>query len=1274
MSTGNEDHMAVLLKQFLRSTEDRLSGAPSPQSVEEVLLHLEETDKNFHNYELVKYLRQRLESTVGCVVDEELRKLSHVDGQHAINLGHDTLVHAATSRSRATTQYQEMTYNLRTTVTAAVESLVGRFDEDQLRKEESQLGRYADDCCDSESSFNRSYAFIRQEQLQVLADKLDTSQPKEVRRDALLALRHAPPSDVLSCESWTRLRQNMAAALIEPDGELSDHVLQFFAKSFSLSPLNVTREIYTSLAKSVESGFQSLNLSFPSGPGGLDINKPEISTLLKQMRLMNDFQKEVTVFWIRHPEKYMEEIIESTFSLISFRCNSPEKTLAPIHLLALLDVQASWFTKWMHGAYSRTVVLRLLEKKYKNLMQYALQECVLYRECAQSSAHSHSEERQSSSDGEGGVYSGKELQYAVVVHSLCVLGKALLYANGRKLFPIKVDSREDPISLTELVVILIDIMCHHPSPFCRDSLHADTLCPSGLVMATLCTMCERTECADQCLHQTSVIQSLMAPVIQAQGESQTEWKYPALPLVAEVLARMVNTDRGLSLFLYEENLLLGQNERTTAAHVLLRFTLRLLDCQLSATGGGDDSSRALCGAFVFVCGQMCNTCEGLQVLRGYNLHKALAANWKKTRAFSEEISMPLPEKNPPTSTQELQQLLLWEETLLDSLLNFAATPKGVLLLQQTGTIQECISHMFSRLSKKMQVSRYEKSGYGVMVAQLAATATGAAALRRSGFVQAMVVELWSALEYGSEDARAVRPKPTPTEPIERNCLKSFLSLVNLLSSSLSVWQLVAGQPLANKSEYTLREVPSSVPDLIDRLIAVNSFDKIHSLFHYEQSHAFGLRLLSVLCSSLDSLLLLESQYSICSTLLQSQRDNVPDGDAAAGNVIIDSLSVERNHVLVRVGLIGGPSERRLPPRDLRQGDDSYPWPMFWSFPPPSCYNLDPPTVQENPLETEMMNFLTSSENIITEDNWIENCRRLYRQITTGGHHGLKITVLADLLEKVVLHLSKCSTESFFSPPDYNKEMCVDDVELSPVEILGMDVCLRYGISLKLLPQEASGHLTLLMRHVKNFLSRRRVSTSSGHTMNQDEYPGHDWLTSTVFLIMSGDWQRSLRVLRNLSSLVTSALIWPASIHNSVDFSGISPLYWSTAHYVEMLLKMELQLVHAAFKMSGFTPSQMCIHWLTQCFWNFLDWPEIYHYVCICTLMGADYQVYACLAIFKHLQPQLLEQTQARQLQIFLKEEPIRGFRFCDYLEYMELLEKRYRSLVLLDLKTIYQPM
>lgn len=43
-----EVELESLLKHLLRSVNDRISGAPSLECAEEILLHLEETDKNFH--------------------------------------------------------------------------------------------------------------------------------------------------------------------------------------------------------------------------------------------------------------------------------------------------------------------------------------------------------------------------------------------------------------------------------------------------------------------------------------------------------------------------------------------------------------------------------------------------------------------------------------------------------------------------------------------------------------------------------------------------------------------------------------------------------------------------------------------------------------------------------------------------------------------------------------------------------------------------------------------------------------------------------------------------------------------------------------------------------------------------------------------------------------------------------------------------------------------------------------------------------------------------
>ncbi|XP_074540670.1 protein broad-minded [Halichoeres trimaculatus] len=1297
LSAEDEVELQSLLKQLLRSINDRISDAPSTECAEEILLHLEETDKNFHNYEFVKYLRQYVESSLGSVVEEETKNLTRGDAQHAVGSSHDTLIHAVTRKTRDSTEYQQMMQTLKNSMIMVVESLINKFEEDQMRKEEMHRekqhsqsnSQYTDNCSDSDSSFNQSYAFIRQEQLQVLADKLDSSKPKEVRWEALQALCCAPPSDVLSCESWSSLRRNLCAALTDPD--LSDNVLQFFAKSFSSSPLNVTREIYTSLAKSVESSFLSHKLSFPTASAHMDINRPEINRLLKQIRLMNDFQKEVTTFWIRHPEKYMEEVIESTFSLLSFHhdhgSSSPrtEKTLLPVNLLALLDVKATWFKKWMHGYYSRTVVLRLLERKYKSLIVAALQQCIHYKDSSErfslQTSDSKSAEQQNSSSVQRSVYTGKELEYAFFVHSLCVLGKLLIYTNGRKLFPIKVRKHKDPVSLTGLVVLLINIMYQHPQPVVSDTSHTDSLSPSCLAMEVLWMLCERTECAAECLYQTPVIETLLNPVIALLSGKQAKLKSPAatLTLIADVLARIANTDRGLALFLYEENLVIADSERTSAAHVIVQFTLKLLDKELPLLSDLDNF-HALCGAFIFVCRQIYNTCEGLQVLRPYGLHKAVAAAWKETSILSERVPTPVPGATAETSAPEQKSTVIWEETLLDSLLNFAATPKGLLLLQQTGAINECVSYMFSRFTKKLQVSRCEKFGYGVMVTQVAATAPGVVALHSSGFVRALVLELWSALECGSEDIRVVRPKPTPMDPIDRSCLKSFLSLVNLLSSSHSVWELLGRQPLANKPEYTLREMPTSIPDLIDRLIAVNSDAKIHSLFHHEQSHTFGLRLLSVLCCNLDSFLLLESQYNICSMLLQSQREDVTEPDNNEGEFIIDSLSVERNHVLVRVSVVGGPSERKLPPRALQEGEHPYPWPMFSSCPPPSCYTLDPPNTDHNIQDPELTAFLASSQDTKNKDGWMEMCRRHYCRVMKSKPNVLTGKVLADLLETVVAHLSSSASECFFSPAQYKaEEQTVKSALLSSVEQLGVSTCFRYGCFLKILKEDAANSLTLLMKHIKIFLSAQRVKTSSELTTQQDGYPGHDWLLSTVFLIMAGDAERSLRLLLNLSALLTSAFIWPARIHASVHVpvevadSGIPPVYWCTAHYVEMLLKSEVPLVHSAFRMSGFTPSQMCLQWLTQCFWNYLDWMEICHYVSTCVVMGPDYQVYMCVSVFRHLQPDILQRTQSQELQVFLKEEPIQDFKVSNYLEFMEELEGRYRDIVLTDMKTIRNP-
>ncbi len=56
------------------------------------------------------------------------------------------------------------------------------------------------------------------------------------------------------------------------------------------------------------------------------------------------------------------------------------------------------------------------------------------------------------------VYSGAELEYAYLIHSIYLLSRLLCYTNGRALFPVKIKDRDGLLSVFNSVIVL---------PFCK---------------------------------------------------------------------------------------------------------------------------------------------------------------------------------------------------------------------------------------------------------------------------------------------------------------------------------------------------------------------------------------------------------------------------------------------------------------------------------------------------------------------------------------------------------------------------------------------------------------------------------------------------------------------------------------------------------------------------------------------------------------------------------------------------------------------------------------
>lgn len=142
---------------------------------------------------------------------------------------------------------------------------------------------------------------------------------------------------------------------------------------------------------------------------------------------------------------------------------------------------------------------------------------------------------------------------------------------------------------------------------------------------------------------------------------------------------------------------------------------------------------------------------------------------------------------------------------------------------------------------------------------------------------------------------------------------------------------------------------------------------------------------------------------------------------------------------------------------------------------------------------------------------------------------------------------------------------------------------------------------------------------------EDSYPSYDWFSSTIFLMNKGDLNATLKFLFSFHNLQVSSFVWyvrlfsnDALLSNVYTKNGINILMSTTCDYIEHILKIELPLIFSAFRMSGLAPSQICSQWLKQCFWNYLDWPDIVTYLCVCIIFGVDYQTYFCISLLKHL--------------------------------------------------------
>jgi hypothetical protein len=123
--------------------------------------------------------------------------------------------------------------------------------------------------------------------------------------------------------------------------------------------------------------------------------------------------------------------------------------------------------------------------------------------------------------------------------------------------------------------------------------------------------------------------------------------------------------------------------------------------------------------------------------------------------------------------------------------------------------------------------------------------------------------------------------------------------------------------------------------------------------------------------------------------LQQQKENTVSDDENAG-VILDLLSLQRNHILVQTSLYGGPGEKIVPPINMPDTGE-YVWSLFCALPVPKEY-FKVPLRSASKKQGELQKFLSDTRPGVHDAQWLMHCRKAAKSTLTQCLDEIKVNM------------------------------------------------------------------------------------------------------------------------------------------------------------------------------------------------------------------------------------------------------------------------------------------
>lgn len=222
------------LRKIIKSFDSYIKETSEQDQLEDNLKHMEETDENFHRYDLVEFLTDRIETNMGRTIEKHVNEAfsrNKFDGDIDLQ---NTLAQKICQDILKTKDFNEFKNSFKTSVGKANEFLLKNFynnftecnsDEVTLMNEnENKSISFTNDLEFSslDNSLNQnSFVFFTSEQFPAIAQNLDLKKPDQIRLRAIQQLLAIPAGDPQAADHWEDIRKYLIQSLKDPNEKIS---------------------------------------------------------------------------------------------------------------------------------------------------------------------------------------------------------------------------------------------------------------------------------------------------------------------------------------------------------------------------------------------------------------------------------------------------------------------------------------------------------------------------------------------------------------------------------------------------------------------------------------------------------------------------------------------------------------------------------------------------------------------------------------------------------------------------------------------------------------------------------------------------------------------------------------------------------------------------------------------------------------------------------------------------------------------------------------------